>query len=126
VYTIFTVIFFTIIAFAASQFGGRAGWWTMFGGTLMCSLLFYLAANTFAWIQSAGYPPPMAYPQTMAGWWQAQTVGLPGYPPSWTFLRNALIGDAIWCVLATPLFYSKGLAAQDPARGASLVPQSGV
>ena len=65
-HTLFTIIFFTVIAFAASQFGRRSGWWTLFGGTLMCSVLFYLAANTFAWITMPG-----AYPQTFAGWWQS-------------------------------------------------------
>ncbi len=103
-YTIFTVIFFTVIAFAAAQFGRRSKWRVMFGGTLLCSLLFYLAANTFSWISMAGI-----YPQTLAGWWQSQTIGVPGFPPSWMFLRNALIGDAIWCLLATPLFFWKSL-----------------
>lgn len=113
-YTIFTVIFFTVIAFAASQFGKGAGWMTMFGGTLLCSVLFYLAANTFSWIMSASGPPAFAYPQTLAGWWQAQTVGIPGFAPSWTFLRNALVGDTVWCLLASPLFFWKGLRAPEP------------
>lgn len=102
-YTIFTVTFYTVIAFAASQLGRRPSWWTMLGGTLLCSVLFYLAANTYAWITLP------AYPQTLAGWWQCQTIGLPGFAPSWTFLRNALIGDTVWCLLAVPLFYSKAL-----------------
>lgn len=116
-HTLFTVAFFTVIAFAASQFGQRPSWLTMFGGTLVCSVLFYLAANTFAWIQSAGSPPPFTYPQTLAGWWQAQTtgiVGVPGVPPAWTFLRNALIGDTVWCLLAAPLFFWRSLRAPEP------------
>ena len=68
-------------------------------GTLACSVLFYLGANTFSWAIGSGYA------KTLAGWWQSQTVGLPGYPPSILFLRNALIGDVFWCVLAAPLFF---------------------
>lgn len=103
-HTLFTVIFFTVIAYAASQFGSLSSWWTLLGGTLLSSVLFYLAANTYAWIGMAE-----VYPQTLAGWWQSQSIGLPGYPPSWHFLRNALIGDAIWCLLASPLFFWKSL-----------------
>ena len=103
-YTIFTVIFFTVIAFAAAQFGRRSKWRVMFGGTLLCSLLFYLAANTFSWISMAGI-----YPQTLAGWWQSQTTGLPEFsPPAWVFLRNALIGDSVWCAVAGLLFFFQG------------------
>ena len=29
----------------------------------------------------------------VAGWWQANTVGLPGWQPTWTFLRNGVLGD---------------------------------
>jgi hypothetical protein len=107
-HTVFTVVFFTVIAFAASQIGKHPSWMTMLGGTLVCSVLFYLAANTFAWIQMS-----QVYPQTLAGWWQAQTLGVPGYPPSWTFLRNALIGDTIWCFLAAPLFFARSLRAPE-------------
>ncbi|MCB1226716.1 MAG: hypothetical protein KDK99_12955 [Verrucomicrobiales bacterium] len=62
-------------------------------GTLACSLLFYGVMNTVSW---ASEP---AYARSLAGWWQAQTLGLPGYPPSWTFLRNALLGDAAFAGL---------------------------
>jgi hypothetical protein len=27
---------------------------------------------------------------------QALTTGLPGYPPTWTFFRNSLIGDLLF------------------------------
>jgi hypothetical protein len=65
---------------------------------------------------------PGAYPQTFAGWWQSQTTGLPHiYPPAWHFLRNAMIGDAVWCLLASPLFFWKSLRspASDLESGSS-------
>ncbi len=92
--------------------GGR--WWMMLGGTLACSVLFYLLGNTWAWMASPGYA------KTLAGWWQSQTVGLPGpYPPSLYFLRNALIGDSIWCLLASPLFFWNSIR-EASASGSSL------
>ena len=30
---------------------------------------------------------------TLAGWLQSNTTGLPGYEPSWLFLRNGIAGD---------------------------------
>jgi hypothetical protein len=117
-HTWLTVIFFTVIAFAASQFGRRPSWWTMLGGTLACSILFYLAANTFAWISMPG-----VYPQTFVGWWQSQSIGLPGYPPSWHFLRNAMIGDSVWCLLASPLFFLKSLRSPATDRAGDSNPE---
>jgi len=50
-------------------------------------LLSYLLLNTLSWIGNPGYS------QTFAGWWQSQTIGLPGFPASLTFLRNSLVGN---------------------------------
>ncbi len=100
----YTLPFYVIISLVGATFTSRQNWAAMLLGTLSASLLFYLVANTFAWISSP------AYAQTLAGWWQSQTSGLPAYPPSWTFLRNALFADTIWCLLAAPLFFAQGLA----------------
>ena len=61
--------------------------------TPLASLIFYAVSNTLAWAVSSGI---FAYTKTLAGWWQSQTVGLPGFMPSYLFLRNALIGDLIF------------------------------
>ena len=63
------------------------------GATLAGSAFFYVASNAFAWAGSA------AYPQTLAGLWQALTVGLPGFPPSWVFFRNELVSDALYSMV---------------------------
>jgi len=68
----------------------RAGLWPILGGTLVASVIFYLVTNTGSWLGLA------AYPQSFAGWLQALTTGLPGYPPTWTFFRNSLIGDLLF------------------------------
>jgi hypothetical protein len=57
------------------------------GGTVACSLLFFLVTNTFSW----GADP--AYAKTFLGWVQCMTVGTPGFPPTWMFFRNSLIAD---------------------------------
>jgi hypothetical protein len=63
------------------------------GGSLVCSLVFYVAANTFSWWHDVVVQMTPGYPATLAGWWQANTIGVPGYPPAWLFLRNGLLGD---------------------------------
>jgi hypothetical protein len=66
-------------------------------GSLACSVLFYVVSNTFAWLM-----PVNGYEQTFAGWWQANTVGVPAYSatsPTWIFLRNQIAGDLFFGML---------------------------
>lgn len=78
--------------------GASKGWGVVFGATLVSALMFYVVTNTVAFIGSP------AYPQSLAGWWQSLTVGVPGFPPTLVFFRNSLIGDLVftglfvWCV----------------------------
>jgi hypothetical protein len=85
-------------------------------GSLSLSLLFYVVANTFAWAGGAAMAGDPGYAQTLAGWWQANTVGLPGYVPTWTFLRNAMAGD-LFFVFVLLLVLDRGfLFAQAPEK----------
>ena len=47
-----------------------------------------VVTNTASWLTTPGYA------KTLLGWWQALSVGLPGYPPTWLFFRNAMVSDA--------------------------------
>ena len=59
----------------------------LFGSTFAGSCLFYLVTNTTTWISTADYA------KTLAGWWQALTIGEPGFPPTLFFFRNTLVSD---------------------------------
>jgi len=86
------------------------------GGSLGCSLLFYLAANTFSWWHDVVVGMTPGYSATLAGWWQANTMGLPGYTPTWLFLRNGMAGD-LFFVLLLLLVLDRGLLwGQSPAK----------
>jgi len=61
--------------------------------TLAGSCLFYLVTNTAAWATIPAYGPGFS------SWVQALTVGLPTFPPTWVFFRNALIGDLGFALL---------------------------
>jgi len=64
----------------------------MLGGAIGVALLFYTVTNLGSWLLAP-------YPKTWAGFWQAQTVGLPGYIPAWVFLKNAIMANLIFTAL---------------------------
>jgi hypothetical protein len=65
----------------------------LFGSTIAGSCLFYLVTNTTSWISTADYA------KTLAGWWQALTIGEPGFPPTLLFFRNTLVSDLFFTAL---------------------------
>lgn len=84
-----------LVCFAAALPIGRfvaqhKNWTTLFGGTLVASLLFYVATNTDAWIRDPFYA------KTAAGWIQALTVGRPEFPPTLFFFRNTIVSDLLF------------------------------
>jgi len=68
----------------------RKSWLTLVAGCLGGSLLFYFATNTASFLGDAFYA------KTLAGWWQAMTVGHPEYPPTLVFFRNTLVSDLLF------------------------------
>lgn len=61
-----------------------------FSALIGSGLIFYIVTNAAAWI---GNP---SYPRGLGGLWMSLTTGLPGYPPTWMFYRNALVSDLIF------------------------------
>ncbi|MEA3188998.1 MAG: hypothetical protein QOD99_2828 [Chthoniobacter sp.] len=62
-------------------------------GSVAGTVIFYTLTNAASWL---GNP---AYPQNFAGLTQSLTTGLPGFPPSWMFFRNALCSDLLFSAL---------------------------
>lgn len=87
---------------------GRNLTWIV-SATLLNALVFYFVTNTMAW-QS------LPYARTLAGWFQAVTVGLPGYPPTWTFFRNSAFGDFLFTGLFLGSFYAAKKRKAAPKR----------
>jgi hypothetical protein len=71
-------------------FSRNAKTWKLLGGSLLGAILFYLITNSASWLFDPGYA------KTLLGWIQALTVGLPGLPPTWTFLLNTLLSSALF------------------------------
>ena len=95
-YTLLSIFFYTLVAYLGGRFGKTSPRWiVMWSGTLLSGVIFYVVANSYSW---AAWP---GYEKSVIGWWQSQTVGVPGVsPPAWMFLRNSLIADSIWCGVA--------------------------
>lgn len=63
--------------------------WTVAGGTVAASVLFFAFSNFVSWLVDA-------YPKNLGGLWQCFTVGLPGYPSTIAFFLRTLASDVIF------------------------------
>jgi hypothetical protein len=67
---------------------------TVLAAAVSSSLFFYLVTNTCDWYFDAPVPVSLPlYSKNFAGWFQALTIGHPGFPPTYLFLRNTLLSD---------------------------------
>ena len=87
----------------------RRSYGRVFLGTLIGALLFYLVSNTVWWLVNP------VYAKRIAGWGQALTVGLPGFPPTWVFGVKSLLGTGLFTGLfAGAMKWSEALDATEP------------
>ena len=87
----------------------RRSYGRVFLGTLFGALLFYLVSNSVSWMVNP------AYAKTIAGWVQALTVGLPGFPPTWMFGLKTLLGTGLFTGLfAGAMKLSEAMEATEP------------
>ena len=87
----------------------RRSYGRVFLGTLFGALLFYLVSNSVSWLVNP------AYAKTIAGWVQALTVGLPGFPPTWMFGLKTLLGTGLFTGLfAGAMKLSEAMDATEP------------
>jgi hypothetical protein len=89
-YVLVNYALYPLLIWLGRRFSARAAWWKLVGGGLLGATLFYLLSNTASWLQDAGYA------KSLAGWIQALTSGLPGYPPTWEFFRNTLSSGGLF------------------------------
>ena len=82
-----------LLGLSLRQMPGGRGWTAVLVSTVVTSTFFYLVTNTLTWLGSS------LYPQNLGGWWQALTVGLPGYAPSYVFYRNGLVSDVLYSMV---------------------------
>lgn len=95
-------------AWLASCWRGQADVARTLGGVLTCSLSFYFITNSVSWLVEP------AYAKSLAGWVQCLTTGLPGYAPTWMFLRNSLLSDIGFSIFLLAAFNAEAHARALP------------
>jgi len=98
-FSVFSLGFYAVVGGLGILIAQRKSLTKIISGSLVCSLLFYVASNTFSWWHDVVVKMTPGYSANFAGWWQANTVGLPGYEPTWLFLRNGMAGDLFFVFL---------------------------
>lgn len=84
-------------------------WLNLFSGALGGAIIFYLVTNTASWTTD------IIYAKSLAGWWQAMTVGHPEFPPTLLFFRNSLVSDLIFTGLFTVGMEYAALKREEPS-----------
>ncbi|HUJ42302.1 MAG TPA: DUF6580 family putative transport protein [Opitutaceae bacterium] len=107
-------VFVRTLCFAAALLLGwmvarRKSWLNLGAGCLGGALLFFLATNTASFLGDAFYA------KTLAGWWQAMTVGHPEFPPTLLFFRNTLASDLLFTGIFVLAMESAALRAGQPS-----------
>ena len=83
----------------------------LLGGGLLGAIVFYLVSNTASWFYDPGYA------KTLAGWLQALTTGLPGYPPTWEFFLKTLLSGGLFTSLFVGAMKLTAESPQDKEAG---------
>ena len=86
----------------------RKSWLSLLNGGLIGAILFYLVTNTQSW-----WADPF-YAKSLAGWWQALTIGHPEYPPTIFFFKNTLFGDLMFTGLFSGVMEWIAHTAKEP------------
>ncbi len=89
-YIVVKLAAFALVIWLGTAFHSKKSWLTLISGGLLGALIFYVVTNAASWLFDPGYP------KTLRGLIQALTTGLPGYPPTWTFLKNTLLSGGLF------------------------------
>jgi len=82
-----------VISLLGFALRGRSNLGRLLLASVAGSVIFFVVSNTGSWLSDPGYA------KTAAGWFQAMTTGLPGYPSTWWFYRYTLLSDLFFTAL---------------------------
>jgi len=89
-YLLANYVAYALLIWFGTRFKPDTKWFKLAGGGILGALVFYLISNTASWAQFSGYE------KSIAGWIQALTVGLPGFPPTWMFALKTLLSGGLF------------------------------
>lgn len=82
-----------LAAWWASTLHSKVGIFGILGRAVVGTVGFYVVTNSASWLTNP------IYAKSVEGWIQALTVGMPGYPASILFFRNALLSDLAFSIV---------------------------
>ena len=92
-YSLFLLVLFAVIFTCGYLLRKHRKINVLLGCTIASSLLFYLLLNSVSFFMDPHYT------KNRAGWFQANTTGVPGYPPAWLFGIRTLISNSIFALV---------------------------
>ena len=83
-----------LLIFMGRRFRPSSSFTALLGGGILGALLFYFITNTASWF----FNPfgNVEYSKTLTGWLTALTKGTAGWPQTWEFFRNTLLGGGLF------------------------------
>lgn len=94
IYQLVNYVAFAGLILLGRAFRPRDSLLKLAGGGVLGAILFYLLTNTAAWLFNPFGNPE--YTKDLTGWMIALTKGTGGYPQTWEFFRNSLLGGGLF------------------------------
>ncbi len=94
---LFNYASYAALIFLGRRFKPQSSFVSLLGGSLLGAVLFYLITNTASWFFNPFHSPE--YTKTLASWIRALTSGISGWPSTWEFFRNTLLGSGLFTSL---------------------------
>ena len=93
-YQLIIYVAYVAIILLGRWFKPQSSFLALLGGGILGAILFYIITNTASWfINPFGNPE---YTKTFLGWLRALTIGTSGWPETWQFFRNTLLGGGLF------------------------------
>jgi len=89
-FMLITVLSYLLVFLVGKKISGTRSLARLVGGGILGALLFHFLTCGFAWCINP------AYAKSFNGLIQALTIGQPGFPPAYLFLRNTMVSTIIF------------------------------
>ena len=92
-HSFFLLVLFSLIFTCGYLLRKRKKVSVLLGSTIVSSILFYILMNSVSFFMDPNYS------KNITGWIQANTTGLPEYPPAWLFGIRTLLSNSIFALV---------------------------
>lgn len=93
-YQLINYVVYGLLIWLGRRFKPQSSFVGLLGGGILGAILFYVITNTASWLFNFSNAPE--YTRDFIGWITALTKGINGFPPTWEFFRNTLLGGGLF------------------------------